>query len=252
MKSIIYESQGIKIYGDEIGGIKFLQYGDPSWPAIIYLHGIGEVGKTPSALLTQSPICRGWNFATGQAEGFKFPDFFNKNIQVIAPILPSGSWTTTFINNFLTLLNLQTPKGLMGWSWGGGGVAGYLDQLTKLHKFEFGVLLSLGNYNSPGDNVTVPIQMVHGISDSTTSINGSDTYWSGIPSQFKIKFDRVATSDHAIWQKFLEPNTGIYEWMNGLFVSTQPPIITYEAGTVEQGSDGNIYFNLSGIRTSLK
>ena len=246
MRKLIYSSE---IYEDEIAGIKFLQYGDPSWPAIIYLHGIGEVGKTPSALLTQSPICRGWDFANSKPSGFKFPDFFTKNIQMIAPILPLGFWEPDFIDKFLDALNLQVPKGLVGWSWGGGGAEKYINQLAPKHSFDFAVICSPGNYSSPGVNVTIPVRMVHAIGDTKTSSTDSQKFWNGIPTGYQIEFLKVYSTDHGIWQIYLEPSTGIYEWMNSLF---KPVNVTYTPGVVELGSDGKFYLNVNGKRTELK
>jgi hypothetical protein len=249
----IYQSNGIIIFESEIANIKFLQYGDPSWPAIIYLHGKDEVGKTPKELLTQSPVCAGWNPTLppwGNYEGWKYPDFFKKNIQVIAPILPSGSWTNGFINTFLDALNLQVSKGLIGWSLGAAGVGNYLNQSAPKHKVDFGILCSMANVGS-GANVKTPIKMIHSVGDTKqgTPVSNSDTFWAGIPSQYKSEYQRPLGDNHYAWSSLLEPSTGIYEWIKSFSVIAPP--VTYTLGIVELGSNGVVYGNFNGNRIQL-
>jgi len=115
---VIYKSGNIEIEDGLINNVKFLRWGNPSWPLLVYLHGIDQVGKKPIDLMTQGPFARGFNFQLKVAEGFKYPEFFTKQIQVIAPILNSGFWEPKYIDDFLNSLRITSPMCLMGWSWG--------------------------------------------------------------------------------------------------------------------------------------
>lgn len=250
--AIIYKSGNIEIEDGLINNVKYLRWGDPSWPLLIYLHGIGQIGKKPIDLITQGPFARGYNFTLKIAEGFKYPEFFNKQIQVIAPILNSGFWEPKYIDDFLDSLGVANPLCLMGWSWGGGGTAKYLNQLIKKHNFSCGVMLSMGNYNSPGVNVKCPVKLIHAINDNDTSYKNSDSFYAGVPEQFKAGYLKPENGGHYVWDSFLQPSTGIYEWMKStLPVIVTPPTITYTQGGIELGSDGVVYGNFNGNRIKI-
>lgn len=227
-------------------GIQYLEYGEAGWPLIVYLHGIGEVGKTPSALIYQSPLCVGWNSVTFKTEGFFYPEFFTKNIRVVAPVLKSGFWEPAYIDKFLDEINTENLVCLMGWSWGGGGVAKYINQPVKKYAFKCAVPMSMGNYSIAGVNVTCAVKIVHAANDGTTPVSNSDKFYAGIPEQYKAGYLRPDYGGHYVWQNFLQPSTGIYEWIKSF-----SSIITYTQGTIEKGSDGNIYVNFEGKRTKL-
>lgn len=245
---IIYQSNGITINsGITPKGIEFMEYGDQSWPLIVYLHGIGEVGKTPSALLDQSPIARGWS--NGGYNGFFYPDFFTKQIRVVAPVLKSGFWTPQYINDFLDEINTSNLTCQIGWSWGGGGTAGYINQVNPKYKFKCAIPMSMGNYSQAGVNVACPVKIVHAANDGDTPVGNSDTFYAGIPTQYKAGFSRPSSGGHYVWQNFLQPSTGIYEWIKSF--STLAPPVTYTEGKIELGSDKIIYGNFNGQRIKL-
>jgi len=248
----IYKSGDIEIQEGLINNVKHLRWGDPSWPLLFYLHGIGQVGKKPIELMTQGPFARGFNFQLKVAEGFKFPEFFNKQIQVIAPILNSGFWEPKYINDFLDSLGITNPMCLMGWSWGAGGTAKYLNQSIKKYNFSCGVMLSMGNYSEAGVNVNCPVKLVHATNDDTTSYKNSDSFYSGVPEQFKAGYSKPANGNHQAWESFLHPSTGIYEWMKSTIPAVvTPPVITYTPGQLELGSNGIAYGNFNGNRIQL-
>lgn len=241
----MYTSNGIMIHSRvTASGIQYMEYGEVGCPLIVYLHGICEVGKKPESLLTQSPVRRGW--ADGKAQGFMYPDFFTKKIRVVAPILKSGFWEPDYIDNFLDEIETTNLNCLMGWSWGGGGVANYLNQKVKKHQFKCGVAMSMGNYSQAGVNVTCPVKLVHAVDDKTTPVTNSDKFYTGILDQFKGGYSRPSGGGHYAWNNFLEPSTGIYEWIKSF--SSE---ITYTQGVIELGSDGSIYGNFTGKRIKL-
>ena len=218
---IVHEANGHVLYGNKTPkGIDYLEYGNIGDPLIVYLHGIGEVGKSPSAILGQSPIGAGW--ANNQWSGFRYPDFFTKGFRVVAPILKSGSWTPAYIDSFLDEINTTNIICLMGWSWGGEGTANYMNQSTKKYDFKCGVIMCKSG-SASGINVTSPVKLVHAVNDSKTSVSNSDKFYNGLPEQFKAEYHRPASGDHWVWAKFLEPSTGIYEWIKS-FSEIQPPI----------------------------
>lgn len=217
----IYKSNGITIYGRKTPkGIDYLEYGNVGDPLIVYLPGVGEVGKTPSAILNQSPVCAGWNPKLGlwgEMEGFKYPDFFTKGIRVVAPILKSGSWTPAYIDSFLDEINNTNLTCLMGWSLGGAGTGNYLNQVSPKYNFKCGVLMSMANAGV-GTNVKCPVRLIHAMNDNTggTHISNSDNFWSGVPQEFKSSYEKPASGGHYVWANFLEPSTGIYEWIKSM------------------------------------
>jgi pimeloyl-ACP methyl ester carboxylesterase len=227
-------------------GIQYAEYGEAGWPLIVYLHGISEVGKTPSALLAQSPFCRGWNAVEKKPEGFLYPEFFTKNIRVVAPVLKSGFWEPDYINKFLDEINTDNLVCLMGWSWGGGGVAKYINQPIKKYNFKCAVAMSMGNYSLPGTNVTCPVKLVHALDDNRTPFENSDKFYAGVPEQFKAGYLRLGGGGHNVWSRFLQPSTGIYEWIKSF-----SSLVTYTQGTIELGSDGLLYVNFNGVRRKL-
>lgn len=247
----IYKSGDIEIQEGIINNVKYLRWGDPSWPLLVYLHGIDQVGKKPADLMTQGPFARGYNFTLKIAEGFKYPEFFTKQIQVIAPILNSGFWEPKYINDFLDSLGITNPMCLMGWSWGGGGTAKYLNQLIKKHNFLCGVVLSMGNYSTPGTNVDCPVKVLHATNDTRTPYQNSDSFYAGVPEQFKAGYSKPSGGNHQAWESFLNPATGIYEWMKSTIAVVTPPVVTYTPGQLELGSDGIAYGNFNGNRIQL-
>lgn len=248
--SPIYTSDGITINGGKTPkGIEYMEYGNVGDPLIVYLHGVGERFASPSNLLLQSPVCAGWNKdlgSWGEMEGFKYPDFFKKGIRVVAPVLKAWNWSPSYIDNFLDEINTTNLTCLMGWSLGGGAVGVYLTQATKKYDFKCGVLLSKSGSES-GVNVTCPVKLVHGTNDSKgCPVSNSDTFYAGVPSQYKAGYSKTA-GDHWEWQGFLEPSTGIYEWI--LAQAEPPKSITYKEVKTEKGSDGKLYINDNGVRT---
>lgn len=221
----IYKSDGIAIHGDKTPkGIEYLEYGNVGDPLIIYLHGVGEVGKSPYALLSQSPVSAGWDKSIGTWGGYagwRFPDFFTKGIRVIAPILKSGAWTPAYIDSFLDEINISNLTCLMGWSWGGAGAATYLNQIIPKYNFKCGALMCMSGAGS-GTNVKCQIKMIHAANDTTTSIANSDNFWAGVPQQFKISYDKPTSGGHYVWANFLEPSTGIYEWIKSFSIPSVP------------------------------
>lgn len=246
--AIIYKSGDIEIQDGVINNVKYLHWGNSFWPMIIYLHGLDQVGKNPIDLMTQGPFARGYNFPLQKVEGFKYPDFFNKQIQVIAPILNSGFWEPKYLDDFMDSLGISNPLCLMGWSWGGGGTAKYLNQPVKRHNFGCGVMLSMGNYSQPGVNVNCRVKLVHATNDSRTPYQNSDSFYAGVPAQFKDGYSKPSGGNHQAWEVFLQPSTGIYEWMK---TTIPAPIISYTPGQIELGSDGNVYGNFNGNRIQL-
>jgi hypothetical protein len=250
--AIIYKSGNIEIEDGVINNVKYLRWGDPSWPLLVYLHGIDQVGKKPTDLMTQGPFARGFNSTLKVVEGFKYPEFFNKQIQVIAPILNSGFWEPKYINDFLDSLGITNPMCLMGWSWGGGGAAKYLNQFVRKNNFSCGVMLSMGNYSDPGLNVRCPVKLVHATNDDRTSYKNSDLFYAGVLEPFKAGYSKPSGGGHYAWEPFINPSTGIYEWMKSTIpVVETPPIITYTEGKIELGSDGVVYGNFNGNRIKL-
>ena len=164
-------------------GIQYLEYGEAGWPLVVYLHGLTEVGQPPSALIWQSPLCRQWNPLTKQADLFFYPEFFTKNIRVVCPVLKSGFWEPAYIDKFLDEINTENLVCLMGWSWGGGGVAKYINQPVKKYAFKCAVPMSMGNYSIAGTNVTCAVKIVHATNDGRSPVTNSDAFYAGIQDQ---------------------------------------------------------------------
>lgn len=233
----IFRYDSTALFGNKTPkGIEYLEYGKVGDPLIIYLHGVGQVGTNPAALIYQSPVCAKW------PTGFQFPEFFTKGIRIVAPVLKSGSWTPAYIDSFLDEINTTNLVCLMGWSWGGEGVGIYLNQITKKHEFKCGVLISKSGKIS-GTNVSCPVRMVHATNDGTCHFSNSDTFYSGVPEKFKGGYARPDGGDHWVWISLLDPSSGIYEWIKSF-----SQIITYTEVKIEKGSDGKLYINENGNR----
>lgn len=227
-----YTHGNIEIKEGVSNGIEFLYWGDLLKPTIVYLHGIGERGNDPNVIINQGPFRAGWNAELKKREGFFHPEFFTKGISIVAPQLKSGSWTPGYINQFLDGLNIPN-KILAGWSWGGCGVADYMNQPIKKHKFKGAILIATGNYDKPGLNFDVPTKAIHTIDDSRTPVSNTDKIWSGIPEQFKVSYERTSGNNHFIEASFWNVNTGIYEWINSLF----EPVVEQEGKLFKIGNE---------------
>lgn len=241
----IFTLGDVTIYEDVTPkNVRYLSYGNIGDPLIFYAHGMSEVGKTPFDLIDKSFLWRKYP----SYNVFQFPEFFTKGFRVVAPILNKGLWTNGYINSFLDEINTTNLTAIIGWSLGGAGAANYLNQLNKRYRFKCGILLSMAGAGS-GTNVECPVKIVHTTGDRSTNINNSLTFWEGIPEQFQSDFKKPGGDNHYIWQHYLEPSTGIYEWIKSF--AAVPPVITFTPGTVELGSDRNIYGNFNGERIKL-
>lgn len=212
-----YTLAGITITDGVSNGVKYLTWGDASWPTIVYLHGVGERGTDPYKILNQSPIKR--RYFNGAYE-WNYPLFFNQGFRIVCPLLTASEslWSTAYVDNFLNGMNITTSKGLMGWSLGGGGVCRYLNQAVKTHTFKFGVSMCTGGYNTAGTNVNAPMRFVHAVNDTTSgaTVSYSDGVWAGIPAQYQIEYNRPAGGGHFVWESFVKVETGIFDWMASL------------------------------------
>jgi hypothetical protein len=72
-----------------------------------------------------------------------------------------------------------------------------------------------------GTNVKCPVKMIHATND-WVSYKNSDTFWSGIPQQFKSSYEKPDGGGHYVWGNFLEPSTGIYEWIKSFSAPSEP------------------------------
>lgn len=219
----MYKHKDIVITDGVSNGVKYITWGDLNKPTIVYLHGIGERGTNPFAIINQSPVKAGWDATISQRVGFVHEEFFQKGLSIIAPQLVSGTWTPEYIDKFLDGINIPN-KILAGWSLGGGGVAKYMNQSVKKHKFKGACLIATGDYSQAGVNFNVPTKAIHSPSDTTTiKTQTTDKIWAGIPAHFKVSYDQPSGGGHWVETSFWNPSTGIYEWINSLFQDIQIP-----------------------------
>lgn len=232
-----------------IDGIKYLDWGDVNDPVIIYLHGQGERGTDPLRILNQSPIKR--KYLNGVYVGWEYPEFFTQELRIICPLLPTteSTWSIAYIDKFLDALLLTKPKVLMGWSLGGGGVERYLNQDNPKYKFECAFTFSAA-YSTPGTKIKTPIRISHATNDGTVNVSQSDSFYAGVPTEFKQGYDRPSGGGHYTWANWYRADSGFYQWLKSYL--NVVPEVTYQPGVIELGSDGKLYLNINGTRTLLK
>jgi len=175
---------------------------------------------------------------------------------LLIPQLPTSkdAWDIAYIDSFLYAVHTNQPLYLTGWSLGGGGVLRYMAQATKKHKVTcFSGFASYLPDGVTGENVKEPYFFAHSTNDaSAAKVIHTDNYVAKIPNFDSTKYKRGNSGDHWYYLSEAYATRQLYDWFKSLITVTHPSEVSYQAGTIELGSDGNVYGNFNGTRIKLK
>jgi len=242
-----YTLAGITIEEGIVNNVKYLSWGDANAPTIVYLHGIGERGTNSLSMLNQGPLRRKYDHLTGTYSGWEHSFFFTLGFRVVYPQLTSDQsiWTAKYLDNFLDGINLHNNKFLTGWSLGGGGTVRYLNQLPLDRKHTFKAGFAIAPAYDAGNNINIPLKLVHAIDDKTVSVTNSDKIKASSIGSI-VEYNRLTGGGHWIetsqWaQSFL------YTWLKSFIQETQTPTET-EGKVVKIGSEVFAVFGQEKIK----
>lgn len=252
-----YTLAGITIEDGISNGVKYLYWGNPNHPLIVYLHGKGERGNNPYMIMNQGLLRKKYNHVTGTYSGWEHPEFFTQGFRVVCPQLPTTQniWTAAYLNNFLRGILFTEDVFLSGWSLGGGGVIRYLNQADKEFSFKCGFAIAPA-YDA-GNAINRPIRLAHAKDDEDVPVINSDKIWATIPEAYKniSRYDRLAGGGH--WIETAQWNQNVYDWFKSFLQTTTTTTttiapISYIPGILELSGDGVVYGNFNGNRIKIK
>jgi len=241
-----YTLAGITIEEGIVNNVKYLSWGDVNAPTIVYLHGVGERGTNPLSILNQGPLRRKYDHATGTYLGWEHAFFFTLGFRILCPQLTSdqSSWTVKYLDNFLNGMNLSDNKFLAGWSLGGGGTVRYFNQLPTDRKHIFKAGFAIAPAYDAGNNINIPLKLVHAADDKTVPVSNSDKIKASSLGSI-VDYTRLLSGGHWIetsqWAQF-----SLYNWFKSFIQAEQP--IEIEGKVIKIGNEVFAVFGQEKIK----
>lgn len=234
-------------------GTWYYEYGETNLPTVVFLHGNdqkgnGDIWSLP-LVLDQGVCARDW--VNGGYNAWVYKEVFSLGLRILIPQLPKSQteWSINYINSFLDHTHTNQPLYLTGWSLGGGGVVRYMAQANKKHKVTCFSAIAPFFSGLTGENVTEPYLFAHSTGDSRAPITNTDNFVAKIPNFNPNQYKKVTGNNHWFYLSEAYGKSDLYNWFLSFVESV--PTVTFTSGSIELGSDNNIYANFNGRRIKI-
>jgi predicted peptidase len=184
------------------------------YPLLVFLHGIGERGTTLSLVLKYGPLSQLLlGLPTGEPK------------IIVHPQNPSDSWSVQEIDEVIEYCKKTYPVDtdriyLMGASHGGHGVWTYVQSATHVKKLAAFLPLCAGSNDPTKAGIIaaegIPGWAAHAYNDPTVPYKTGKRMVDAVnasANKSQIRFSEVGLSGHSIWNQFLKPEHGVYDWL---------------------------------------
>jgi predicted peptidase len=186
------------------------------YPLLVFLHGIGETHPTDlNRVLKYGPLVQisvlKWNLGELKV--------------IVQPQNPKDQWSVGEIDEVIEYCKKTYPVDpdriyLMGASLGGYGVWTYAQSAEHVKKLAAIVPLCAGG-NDPSKawiiaKDGVPGWASHAANDGMVSYKTGKRMVDAVnvaANKSQIRFTEVGVSGHSIWNQFLKPEHGVWEWL---------------------------------------